>query len=54
MVERIRGACRASQSGCRTHAPIVGAALLALDQVGAGAEAQARVRRELPEQVADG
>jgi hypothetical protein len=34
-------------------APIVGAALLALDQVGAGAEAQARVRAELAG-VADG
>jgi hypothetical protein len=33
--------------------PIVGAALLALDQVGADAGAQARVRAELAE-VADG
>jgi hypothetical protein len=30
-----------------TSAPIVGAALLALDRLGAGVEAQRRVRREL-------
>jgi len=32
--------------------PIVGAALLGLDELGAGAEAQERVRRELDEAVA--
>jgi hypothetical protein len=31
--------------------PIVGAALLGLDELGAGGEAQARVRRELAERV---
>jgi N-acetylglucosamine kinase-like BadF-type ATPase len=35
-----------------TSPPIVGAALLALDELGAGPEAQARVRRELGEAVA--
>jgi hypothetical protein len=31
--------------------PIVGAALLGLDELGAGGEAQARVRRELAERA---
>ena len=34
-----------------TAPPIVGAALLALDELGAGAQAQERVRRELAEHV---
>jgi hypothetical protein len=33
------------------QAPIVGAALLGLDELGAGGEAQERVRRELAEHV---
>ena len=52
---RIRGWSSGSATGCRGVAtvrvtgspPIVGAALLALDELGAGGEAQARVRAEL-------
>ena len=33
--------------------PIVGAALLGLDELGAGGEAQARVRRELADRAAE-
>jgi N-acetylglucosamine kinase-like BadF-type ATPase len=53
VVERIRGGLPSVTVRVTGAPPIVGAALLGLDQVGADAEAQARVRAELAE-VVDG
>jgi N-acetylglucosamine kinase-like BadF-type ATPase len=53
VVERIREGLRDVEVRLTGAPPIVGAALLGLDQVGANAEAQARVRAELAG-VADG
>ena len=53
MVERIRAGLPGVEVRVTGAPPIVGAALLALDEVGADGEAQARVRAELWE-VIDG
>jgi hypothetical protein len=53
VVERIRNGLPGVAVRTTGAPPIVGAALLALDQLGAGGDAQARVRAELSE-VIDG
>jgi N-acetylglucosamine kinase-like BadF-type ATPase len=57
LVDAIRIALSGLGAAITVHAtaapPIVGAALLGLDQLGAGGEAQARVRRELAERATE-